>query len=274
MKKYVSMLAVAGVLGIFGMGSVSQAAQFYTENFDSMSTGELVGQNGWAGFFASRPNSVIVTNTDPVSSPNHARMIAKDTTPAGQHAYKNFNGSTNYSNVWASAKFEMTDLSTGNGIVMGFGQFSNGNGSRAFMTARKDADGIHWNIGVTHTPWDFSSSWVTWSTQQLNVGELYVVALNYVSGTKVDLYLNPADTSASPLATIAASSFAVSGFGLMGERTFNDSHGRWGNGNVDDVMTGTTFADVFQTLPPIPEPASLGLLTVGGLMMLVRRRNA
>ncbi len=104
-------------------------------------------------------------------------------------------------------------------------------------------------------------------------------SLNAVGNEFMEVWLNPATStlggadltsgssaggysSLSASSTINGASFAFNAAGALGN-TFT--------GTLDEIRVGDTYADV---TPVIPEPASMTLLAVGGLMMLRRRRGA
>ncbi len=100
--------------------------------------------------------------------------------------------------------------------------------------------------------WGSDLSFDTWYTA--------VISWNASSGES-KLWVNPvnmASTSVSHTGTLTGT--------LIEAYSLRQSNDYTGFINIDNVVVGMTFDDV------IPEPASLALLSLGGLMMLARRR--
>lgn len=111
------------------------------------------------------------------------------------------------------------------------------------------------------------------------VGTTYFLALKFdwTGGKRPELtlFVNPVP---GPTAPADATGFSGTSSGNYGWGNYNTglkdftgspSINMIGKGyTIDELRFGDTFADV----APVPEPASMGLLAVGGLALLRRRR--
>jgi hypothetical protein len=90
------------------------------------------------------------------------------------------------------------------------------------------------------------------------------------NGDRIDLFVNPtpgAELPATPDATFTTPAETTDAFPNAFDRIRLQSGDQ--SFNFDEFRIGDSFAAV---APPVPEPASLGLLAVGGLLALRRRR--
>ncbi len=101
-----------------------------------------------------------------------------------------------------------------------------------------------------------------------NIGETYllVARFEFLNDTtdRVTLYVNPTPGLASP--DVAGAILETAGdFGLLGVRFYP------GSNNNSGAMDELRFGDSYAAVTPVPEPASLAVLALGGL--LIRRRR-
>jgi len=94
---------------------------------------------------------------------------------------------------------------------------------------------------------------------------LLVARVNMTLGT-IAVFVNPTVGLTEPTPTMSAAFVNTSPINSAGVYGWQRTEQSW-----DEIRIGNTFADV---TPMIPEPASLGLLVLGGLMTLSRRRRS
>jgi hypothetical protein len=247
----------------------AMASVLMSDNFDNYTPGTLAGQGGWAvhGNAGTTPLNVVPATIQP--SGNEIRVVQGITTSAED--LNKLTGST----MGAGDKWYASFLVKVGGTVSASDYFAHfKNAANVFPT----------KIGVTTTTdagkdftfyvWQGSGSGPTgtgtgavWPTG-FTYGSVHVVVAAYENSTgRGELWVDPtvALGEASPKLDVT---YANSKNANAVAYAFRQATLAAGTQNVDNLIVGTTFADVFQT----PEPASLLVLGLGALIMVRRRR--
>jgi hypothetical protein len=253
-------LAVAVVAGTAFQAS---AAILYSTGFDSptYSDGGLAGQDSWAAHSGAGTNAQTVANT--------ATNGNVTLTTSGEDTHRNWVGAVTSGSVYLSADITVNSAQTGDYfLTLGDGGSSNfydrlyvkSTGAGTFAMALGTAAG---------TPGAGAYG------ANLNIGTTYHIVAEYdmVSGAANDtgaVYVNPTDpifgdTNASPSFYVAAVTQGTDASSILGV------YMRQGSGSS---APGVTIDNIAVAVPDaVPEPASLGVLALGGLALLARRRK-
>lgn len=151
-----------------------------------------------------------------------------------------------------------------------------GNTSIKLIALQGYSGGV-WIGEAFNSKWQIGVGTTTYTSTIANTSESFLLGRFDLNGTDVTGYLwvNP-DLSAGEPAIGAA---AASGSGSVGTSFLSTAISRakidlggYTNGTyMDELRLGTTFTDV---APLVPEPASLALMSLGGLALLRRKRAA
>lgn len=265
MKNSLQTLAFAAVLIAFS-AQHSHATILLSESFD-YSTGNLAGQAGGTGF-----TGAWTTVGDAGAATVQAGSLAYSTlATSGNKTYV----SPNVAASGASRTFSNMNSGT---VYMSF-LINQDEGTRFF--ALRLYDGAAQNLligrGTAGTSWILGNTLGvaqdTGVAATLDTTFLMVLRIDFnASGAneRLRLYVNPT-LGTEPLTAqvdgTTTSSFQINKLDIAGGQT--------GGGNTvskgwfDEIRFGTTYADV----TPVPEPATLALLSLGGLAVLFLRRR-
>jgi trimeric autotransporter adhesin len=261
MKKSV-VLSLAAVLAVSGVKSF--AAPVLSDNFNSYTNGNLVGQDGWAqtGASATTPiqvNSGVVTigsSGQDVYSPFSSPVTLAD----GQSLY--FGLTLNVSAAQATGDYFLHFTPNA------------GNSSLFYDRAFVQSTSGGYLLGLLGTS---GAGTVTYGTQVLSFGTSYnfVLAYNYFSATTnsaIDsIYINPTDPAvANNTAYLTAAWQGSADTNQIAAVNF-----RQGTASsaptltVDNLVVSQTFGDTV----PAPEPSTIALAAMGGAACLVAFRR-
>lgn len=250
-------------LGILGLASSSFGAALFTETFNSYSDGPLTNQGPWLATAAA---------INPINVASGRAQLAT----SGQDAYAAFGApvtATDGTSLYSGLTLNVTSAQAAGDY---FFHLSNPAGTTTSfyerLFVRSSTSGFQ--LGLVDT--SGTGSTTTWGTTELALGTDYriVVALNFVAGLNNDtfaVYVDPTDpnveanntaylTHTWTSATVEPTAYAA----------VNLRQGSAANAAalfVDDIAIGQAFSDV-TTVSQVPEPSSMALAALGGLLML------
>lgn len=237
-----------GAFLIFALASTSYGASIFSDDFD---TGETVNNTPTDWTDSSNVNqSVTVSNTLSVSSPNSMFFDDTSTTANGAAiADTTFTPTTGDIVEWEFSWREDNDAVFGGMLRARLQDASGTDGLLVFTTAEADA-GFDLSYRGPGSP---PASDTVIDTISENTWYTIRIVANMTSET-ADVYLNDTLKQTGLDFTNSVSSFS--------KMRFDSSFGSEGVMYVDDVSVSI-----------IPEPAAAGLLVVGAVVMLGRRRR-
>lgn len=187
-----------------------------------------------------------------------------------------------------------TNAAANNGVFIGFNNTPGTSGSRpsvwgGALTIRLNADtpanATGFQLGVRSGAHETGTGNPTYWTQDLVPGQTYLAVVRYTSGATAgtgglsELWINPSALSFGAIeGSVPSADGSATGHLVNGASDHVDTllvGAGISNGfdpnviNIDEIRVGTTWADV----TAVPEPASLGLLGVGAVGLMARRRK-
>lgn len=273
------MLAMATLVAGLGWIGTAQAELLVYEGFDYTADSNVVGQTGGDGWGAawvlSGGTSSPTTDATTLSygllqtTGGAADWTGSDRTRITRNTddlsdYYDV-GDTLYASFLASNtgsyeyKYFFGDIAGSDG----FGWSHTGSDWYAHAAAGGGTLDADPNDAIGNTP---VSSTVVTSDMNLFVIQFTVTAVGSGEARTADLnfWVNPSNVGGA--APTPDASFTGVSVNLDADETyFSDDPGA----GLDEIRIGTTYADV----TPIPEPATLALLSLGGLAMIRRRSN-
>lgn len=262
MKKNIAITVLASVLVLSSKNIF--ATPVLTDNFNSYADGNLAGQGTWL--------QTGTTATAPIQVDGGGVTIGN----TGQDVYDAFSSPVNTTgggSLFIGLTLDVTAAqSTGDYFLHTTATVGGTSGFYDRLEARSSGAGFQ--LGMEEAGNDA----VVWGTTVLTLGQSYqiVTEQDFVAGALNDtfeLYVNPTDLSVAGNnatylnftwngTTAEASSYAEVNF-RQGTSSSAPSE------TVDNLVVSETFADV------VPEPATLALLTLGGVagLAVIRRKR-
>jgi len=234
------------------MAPAAHAAVIFSDNFDSLSAGNLVGQGGWTQNNAGTMN--VVTNTSVAySSPNYITLGASG---APQHTFASTNLNTDSTSL--SFYFLTNTTTAGHNIQLSMRTGTTGSGSYFYLNLLGTGTGLQAGTSPSSfSSYTFSSSlstntWYLFSATTDPVSDLLTFSVTAASGG-----------AALTSGTVDISSTAGTAARMVFSSNASTAAGDWA---IDNVAFAT-----------VPEPSAAVLLSGAlGFVMLRRRpmRNA
>ncbi len=248
----------------------SAQAQLFQEGFNYVSGSGLNGLGSWTG----GNNNITIGNAN-LTYPGLQNLGGNDLSinsgvSAGSIA-ENFTATAVTSgSVYYSFLAQCTALPTANQYLTSLlptgATGPNGSGDALGFYVGQQTAGSTYRVGIRS-----GGSGATYTTSgTFTVGTVNLFVLQYTFGGNVSLYVNPTPGDSQPvpnvtfLAGVSAANLQVLGFKAQSAATA-------GNWLFDNLMIGTTWADV--TPSPAPEPSTIALAGLGMLGLIVRLRR-
>ncbi|HZH98429.1 MAG TPA: PEP-CTERM sorting domain-containing protein [Fimbriimonadaceae bacterium] len=264
MRKYALLLALAA-------SSVSMAQVTYSTNFDTMSIGNLAGQDGWItgsgtsnvpavtnNAWLSSPNSVMLTR--PASGGSSFNSVSRAFAPGAANAANRmliasadiFVQSIAGTDRYFGIGFGTSALATGGymGIALG------GNGLRGGGGSYASYNDLAGGLLQSRALGDFSGRWVRVS----------VAADRMLTTNNVVFTFSGLGTSGGNATETFTKSVNFGTTNISHIQLFSD----WGSSST---VAGTAFVDNV-SFQAVPEPATMAVMGLGVAALLRRRKRA
>ena len=271
MKRLMSMVMVG--LGLFSFQN-ARATLLFSDGFNYTSGNDL-GYNSttppWTATASATANMSIgsANLTDsPLQNLGGNDLVLTSGAAAGAPAYASIGGAQNSGSIYYSFLIDCTSIPTASTYLTGLTPSThlglNGSGTDALDLYAKSS-GTGYVLGVRTVT---SSSY---STTVLAANTTYFAVLEYTFGGTAQLFVNPTPGGAQPGTASASSTPATYVTDISAVAFKAQTSTAIGNYLFDNVMVGTTWADV----TPAPEPTTLALSGLGilGLSLLRRVRR-
>lgn len=265
------LLAYEGFDG-YSAGDLDGQATSSTVGFDGETwsiSGDTSGVDGWAAETGGLSYGSLVVNGG--NAQGWRGTSYDDNTGAGAVLYSNSPlTSTTQSELYFSALINADNLQAANFLQVAWDHEIDDNKKRLFGFEIRGSNEVYALAGDVSDNGTVGGTVATGLT--LASGTNLIVVRATDGPDSVELWLNPdlsnpgqANWSQSGMyaLTVGDSEYGFDGFYL--HEALNGSQ----SAQIDELRVGETFADV----TPIPEPATMALLGIGGLGVLLRRRR-
>ncbi|MEO0965234.1 MAG: PEP-CTERM sorting domain-containing protein [Planctomycetota bacterium] len=262
-------------------GPLSAAVLFDTNGFETSGTpetyasGNLVGQNGW-GSFAGQ-NSLAVDNNRTITGGLSVRSLSGSQTAAREISVTPDLAGTDFIIAGTIGNDTNDDTGAANvAITTGTGGFDllrlrRDGGNEQFQAFAANSSGVD-TAGDTLAADDAVSAGVP------NFAYEYEITLRYNPGTNDDqarvLVREIGGTTWTAISAVAGATLDSEDFADLGYDADSGTLYVALQANNPDFRSSVRFDDLVVSTAVIPEPASLALLSAGGLCLLGRRRRA
>ena len=256
-------LAIVTVVALF-MAASAQAAPVAYEGFDYTAGQSLLNQSGGSGWTAAWVNGTLDED---------ATIVSPGLTYSGLPTVGNASTTQNQSNARAFTTTGLMD----DGDVLWFSCLLNPTGTSSdlrFQVTSTNARGKGGGFRVG----SYQSETEQWTvTAAINDGggtgsvlidkdsvSLIVGRTTFADSgdDRVDVWVNPTSEPTGDSTVYALRAMTA------GDYVWFGGGGSW-QANLDEIRVGTTFSDVV-----VPEPATMVLLSLGGVGLILRRRRA
>ena len=245
-------------------------AQLFQEGFNYPSGSGLGGTGPWTG-----GNNNITIGSANLTFPGLQNLGGNDLSinsgvSAGSIAANFSPSAVTSGSVYYSFLAQCTSLPTANQYLTSLlptgASGPNGSGDALGFYVGQQTAGSTYRVGIRS-----GGSGATYTTSgTFTVGTVNLFVLQYTFGGNVSLYVNPTPGDSQPvpnvtfLAGVNAANLQVLGFKAQSAATA-------GNWLFDNLMIGTSWADV--TPSPVPEPSTLALAGFGLVGLVARFRR-
>jgi hypothetical protein len=271
MKNLLYPIAVAGLVS-----TLSASASSLLQDGFNYTVGDQVGAVGsstqppWTG--SASANDVIgsanLTYTG-LQNLGGNSLILNSGASAGSPVSSALSTAQTSGSVYYSFLVECTSLPTANTYLTALTPASkpgaNGNTTDAIDFYARNS-GVGWQVGERTT-----GASATFAGPVLSLNTAYLVVLEYTFAGTAQLYFDPVAGGTQPTAdiTLTPSTFVtdVSDVGFKAQTPTTI-----GNFVFDNLMVGTTWADVTPTVAAVPEPGTMALAGLGALGLVITRR--
>lgn len=270
-----NLFAASVAVGVLSAGvCASASAALVYEGFDYTAGASLAGQNGGLPGFGTgaawfNTNGSIAVGSSTLTYSDGSSSLIVSGNSASVPATASFNQSLRDTvSTYDSGEVWVSWLLKPNDPAVGYSQFvirqSGADGGGALVALGNDSN-------TTDLYFEVNGARVPLSTGfQLASDETYFFAVNIsyndTGDETINVYANSdLDAPTNLIGSATASLGAVGRFSILAGSNGTPS----GNTEFDEIRLGTTFAEV----APIPEPASLTLLALGGLAVAGGRRR-